>query len=181
MVPNNMVGNTLVALNKIKVDNEELYNNYAKKYSNHPERKKLLERNIPKLNCLWNDVVHFLPLNPNHVYEALTTVGIKVATDLRFYKIPIVNLVNNKNAMYLYRKENYKGPAAPMHGQDVMLLDTKDYQELTEIPIETVDYYKVESAKGKKFGMFSFVPHVLSYGEVSIANTEIINWSKKRD
>lgn len=128
-----------------------------------------------------NDVVHFLPLNPNFVYEALTTVGIKVVTDLRFYKIPIENLVDNKNVMYLYRKENYKGPAAPMNSQDVKLLDMKDYQELTEIPVDTVGYYEEESVKGNKFGMFPFVPHVLSYGEVPIANAEIINWSKKID
>lgn len=181
MVPNNMVGNNLIALNKLKENNEELYNSYAKKYSNHPERIKLLERNILKLNCLWNDVVHFLPLNPNYVYEALTTVGIKVASNLRFYKIPIENLVDNKNAIYLYRKENYKGPAAPMNSQEVKLLDTRDYQELTSIPKDTVDYYMEEHSKGNKFGIFPFIPHVLSYGEVSIANAEIINWSKKID
>jgi len=142
MVPENMVGDNLLPLNKIKIEDRELYNNYAKKYSNHPERIKLLQRKIPKLNCLWNDVVHFLPLNPNHVYEALKTIGIKVQSDLRFYKIPVENLFDNKNAIYLYSKEYYRGPAAPMNSKDVHLIDTKDYQELTEIPKDTIDYYK---------------------------------------
>lgn len=179
MVPKNMVGNNLVPLNKI--ENEELYNNYAKKYNDHPERIKLLERKVPKLDCLWNDVVHLLPLNPNHVYEALKVVGVKVPADLKFYKIPIDNLMENKNAIYFYRKENYIGPTAPMKSLDVQLFDTKDYQELTEIPRDTVVYYEEENEKGNKFGMFPFIPHILSYGEVAISNAEIINWSNRID
>lgn len=181
MVPNNIIGDNLVPLNEIKNENEELYINYAKKYNDHPERKKLLERKVPKLDCLWNDVVHFLPLNPNHVYEALTEIGIPVKIDLNFYKIPIENLMSNKNAIYLYRKENYKGPAAPMNNLDVQLLDTKEYKELTEIPIDTVVYYEKENAKGNKFGMFPFIPHILSCGKVSISNVEIMSWSEKID
>lgn len=179
MVPNNMVGNHLVPLNQLKNTKKELYNNYVKKYNDHPERRKLLERKVPKLDCLWNDVVHFLPLNPNHVYQSLKSLGINIKTDLKFYKIPVDNLMENKNAIYLYRKEYYKGPAAPINNLDIKLLDTKNYKELSKIPKDTVSYYQEENSKGNKFGMFPFVPHILSYGEVKISNAEIINWSKK--
>ncbi|WP_394189266.1 hypothetical protein [Paenisporosarcina quisquiliarum] len=58
------------------------------------------------------------------------------------------------------------------------MLNICDYKELTEIPADTVEYYKVEQAKGNKFGMFPYVPHVLSQGEVVIKGLEIIDWNQ---
>ncbi|PGS46517.1 group-specific protein [Bacillus sp. AFS041924] len=178
MVPRNMSGETLMSLNIIKVMDSELYKQYAKKYYDHPERPKLLEKEIPKLNCLWNDVIHLLPLHPNLVYDALRIVGVKVKTDLMFYKIPTKNLVNNKNVVYLCSKENYIGPAAKINSEDVHFIDIEEYEEMTELPIDTRNYYEEENMKGNKFGMFQFIPHILSLGEVSVLNAEVINWSE---
>jgi hypothetical protein len=179
MVPKNMIGDTLLSLNELKVKEVELYKKYAEKYFDQPEREKLLERKIPQLNCLWNDVIHFLPLHPFHVYQALKNVGVKVSDDLQFYKIPINNLKENKNVTYLYRKENYKGPMAEMNDDDVQLFDVEKYNELTVIPADTLVYYEEESKKGNRFGMFPFIPHILSLGTVKISGTEIINWNEK--
>ncbi|MBP0726389.1 group-specific protein [Bacillus sp. RG28] len=179
MVPNKMNGETLFSLNKIKELDEELYKQYAKKYYDHPERPKLLEKDIPKLNCLWNDVIHFLPIQPNLVYNALKMVGVNAKKDLMFYKIPTKNLINNKNAIYLYRKENYKGPAAEIDRNDVNIIDIEEYKGLTEVSKDTIDYYEEENKKGNRFGLFSFIPHILSLGEVSILDAEVINWSNK--
>lgn len=181
MVPKEMIGKKLVPLNKLKTKQEKLYNEYVKKYYDHPERENLLKRRVPKLNCLWNDVNHFLPLKPNLVYSALKEVGVNVKTDLNFYKIPIFNLKHNKNAIYLYRKENYNGPAAEMNSEEINLIDIKMYEELYSIPADTIDYYEEEHRKGNRFGMFPFIPHILSLGEVDITNAEIINWSDKID
>ncbi|MGG2028047.1 group-specific protein [Gottfriedia sp. S16(2024)] len=165
-------------LNKIKFLDSELYKHYAKKYYDHPERPKLLEKEIPKLNCLWNDVIHFLPIHPHLVYNALRSVSVKVKTDLMFYKIPTTNLVNNLNVVYLYRKENYIGPAAKINSEDVHFIDIEEYEEITALPIDTRNYYEEENKKGNKFGMFPFIPHILSLGEVSVLEAEVINWSE---
>jgi len=181
MVPKKMIGKKLVPLNKLKTKQAELYNEYAKKYYDHPEREKLLERRIPKLNCLWNDVNHFLPLNPTRIYNALKELGVNVKSGISFYKIPILNLKHNKNAIYLYRKENYNGPAAKMNNEEINLIDIKKYIELSSIPADTINYYEEEHRKGNRFGMFPFIPHILSLGEVDISNAEIINWSDNID
>ena len=173
-----MSGETLISLNKIKLLDSELYKQYAKKYYDHPDRPKLLEKEIPKLNCLWNDVVHFLPLHPHLIYNALRTIGVNVKMDLNFYKIPTKNLVDNTNVVYLYRKENYKGPSAKINSEDVLFIEIEKYEEMTELPIDTLSYYKEENKKGNKFGMFPFIPHILSLGEVSLVDSEVINWSK---
>ncbi|KAA0955794.1 group-specific protein [Sporosarcina sp. ANT_H38] len=179
MVPKTMAGNNLISLNNLRILNEELYKEYTKKYFNHPERPKLLERRIPKINCLWNDVIHFLPLHPHLVYSALQKLDINVNKDLTFYKIPSKSLINNKNAVYLYRKENYKGPAVEMNVEDIQIIDIEKFKELTKVPKDTVYYFEEEHKKGARFGLFAFIPHILSLGEVNISDAEIINWSDK--
>jgi len=181
MVPKRMIGAKLIPLNKLKTKQEKLYNEYAKKYYDHPERVKLLERRIPKLNCLCNDVNHFLPLHPSHVYNALKEIGINVKDDIKFYKIPVLNLEYNKNAIYLYNKDNYNGPAAEMQSEEIHLIDIKEYEELPSIPPDTINYYKEEHRKGNRFGMFPFIPHILSLGEVKVSNAEIIGWGNDID
>lgn len=177
IVQKDIVGNKLVALNSFKETNPSLYERYTKKYFDHPDRPKLLRKKVPKLNCLWNDVIHFLPLHPNHLYKALKSLDIKLVEDLRFFRIPIEKLKGNHNAMYLYSKHKYIGPAEDIDDDEMVLLKISDYKELTEIPADTIEYYKVEQAKGSKFGMFPYVPHVLSQGEVEIEDLEIINWN----
>ncbi|UPM56105.1 group-specific protein [Gottfriedia acidiceleris] len=165
-----------MSLNKIKLLDAELYKQYEKKYYDHPERPKLLEKEIPKLDCLWNDVIHFLPIHPHLVYDTLRTVGVKVKADLMFYKIPTKNLVNNMNVIYLYRKEKYLGPSSKINSEDVHFIDIEEYEEITELSIDTRNYYEGENKKGNKFGMFPFIPHILSLGEVSVLEAEVINW-----
>lgn len=172
-----MTGKELYPLHQLKTMNENLYSHYVKKYQNHPRRAKLLDRKIPRLNVLWNDVVHFLPPHPSKVYEALTSVGAAAPKDLYFYKIPIENLKANQNVIYTYDQTLYQGPDAEIHREMIQPLDIQTYQELDRIPPETVEYFKEEHQKGNKFGMFHFIPHVLSHGIVSISNAEKVNWS----
>jgi len=178
MVPKELIGDKLIPLNSLKKTYPNLYDEYTKKYVNHPERPNLLKREIPKLNCLWNDVVHLLPLHPYHVYNALKSLEIKIREEQAFFKIPIENLKLNKNAIYLYSKKNYKGPAAEIDQDQIKSLNIEDYTELKEIPSDTIEYYKAEKDKGKPFGLFPYIPHLLSLGEIAIKDVEIITWNR---
>lgn len=177
LVPKNMLGEKLVPLNQIKEMDAQLYEKYTDKYNNSSDRKLLLERKVPKLNCLWNDVVHFSPLHPNHIYQALKELSINVHDEVKFYKIPIENLQENENAIYYYNQKYYEGPSAPISPDNIELLKVDDYEELGKIPEETFDYFQTESKKGHKFGMFHLVPHILSMGQVPIENAEVISWN----
>lgn len=173
-----MIGDKLIPLNSLGKAYPHLYERYSKKYFNHPERPKLLKRHVPKLNCLWNDVLHFLPLHPYNIYEAITRLGIKTKEDLLFYKIPIQKLKNNKNAIYLYSKENYRGPTEDINEDEIRMIDIVDYIEMKEIPSATIEYYTIEKEKGNQFGLFPFIPHLLCLGEVDVNGVEIIKWNK---
>lgn len=178
MVPKELKGDKLIPLNSLKEAHPNLYIKYSKKYFDHPERKKLLARQIPELNCLWNDVLHFLPLHPYYVYEALSNIGVKTKEDQLFFKIPIQKLKNNKNAYYLYTKEKYRGPAEDIEEDEIKPLDIENYKELKGIPIDTIEYYKIQNEKGSRFGLFPFIPHIFSYGEVEIRSVETITWNR---
>lgn len=178
MVPQEMLGDKLLPLNSLKQAYPHLYDRYTKKYFNDPQRTKLLQRQVPKLNCLWNDVLHFLPLHPYFIYKAITSLGIETKVNVPFYKIPIQNIKNNNNAIYLYSKENYRGPAEYINEVEIRTIEMDEYKEMTEIPLATIEYYTIEKEKGKEFGLFPFIPHLLSQGEVAVNNVEIIQWSK---
>ncbi|MBT2689642.1 group-specific protein [Bacillus sp. ISL-47] len=178
MVPKEMKGDNLIPLNSLKEAHPNLYNSYTKKYFDHPERSKLLTRQIPKLNCLWNDVLHFLPMHPYYVYEALTSLGIKTKEVQPFFKIPIEKLKDNQNAYYLYTKEKYRGPAEDLEEDEIKLLDIEAYTEMRGLPRDTFEYYKTQNEKGNRFGLFPYIPHLLSIGEVEIKDVETITWNQ---
>jgi hypothetical protein len=177
MVPEEMIGEKLLPLNALGKIHPPLYEKYTEKYFDHPERSQLLKKQVPKLHCLWNDILHFLPLHPHHVYQTLKSLDINTKTELPFFKIPIERLLANQNAIYLYSKEHYRGPAAEIAEEEIRLIKIEDYKEMTSIPSDTADYFKNEKDKGKPMGMFHLIPHLLSLGEVDIQGVEIITWN----
>lgn len=181
-VPNNMIGTKLKSLNVLKETNSELYEQYITKYK--PNRLILLERIVPKLNCLWNDVIHFLPLHPNLVYKGLVESGGKpeFTSNRLFYKIPVAKVDEEATiAIYRYSKEKFKGIFNEIDNSEIQFLDIHRYRELDSLPEVTVDYYREQLSLGNKFGLYHFVPHIFIRGEVDIENVEIIDWSENSD
>jgi hypothetical protein len=65
-VPEKMIGNNLIPLNSMQDIDDSLRNSYMSKYRG---REDILERKIPILDCLWNDVVQLLPIHPQKIFE----------------------------------------------------------------------------------------------------------------
>ncbi|WP_215534987.1 group-specific protein [Ureibacillus chungkukjangi] len=172
MVPKSMVGENLISLNEMKLSEPTLYENYAKKYFDHPDRPKLLAKSVPKLNCLWNDVIFLLPLHPYYIYEALNSIGSSVKKDLMFYKIPTERLLENKNAVFLYSKEKDNGPASEIPEDEVELIDIISYEECSSLPVDTYEYFKEGHKNGSQMGMFVYIPHILSLGSINVKDVE---------
>lgn len=179
MVPKKMIGDELLPLNYIKGLDDELYKQYSEKYRNSPERESLLQRKIPKLDCLWNDVIFLLPLHPNYIFEALSELGVSIKKDLLFYEIPIERLHDNLNAIYYYRKSNYKGPSSDIPEDEVEIIQMDSFPILNALPEDTLTYFTEESKKGINFGMFAHIPHILSLGKINISGVDCVNWNKK--
>ena len=112
------------------------------------------------------------------MFKALKSLDINAKTELAFFKIPVERLQANQNVLYRYSKETYRGPAVDLLEEEILLLDMEDYREMTVIPTETAEYYEAEKEKGRPFGLFYFIPHLLSLGEVDVSGVEIITWNK---
>jgi hypothetical protein len=100
-VPEQMIGDVLMPLNRMKTTQPELHKKYLEKYEG---RREILQRRIPLLDCLWNDVVQFLPLNPQDVFEAQRELGIiEVVPAYKFFKINL-DMLDPKKQWYISRQ-----------------------------------------------------------------------------
>lgn len=72
-IPEDMKGSSLIPLNDMMSVDTGLRDKYLEKYKG---REEILDRKIPLLDCLWNDVVQLLPFRANKVVFSLTKVKI---------------------------------------------------------------------------------------------------------
>src|SRR5687767_14788723 len=70
--PKNLVGSVLYPLNALRDQYPALYAQHAAKYTG---RESMLERHIPILGCLWNDVLFFSPVHPQLIKSTCEEVG----------------------------------------------------------------------------------------------------------
>lgn len=165
IVPDKIKGKTLYPLNILKSKFPEIYNLEIKKYSG---REEVLKRKIPILNCLWNDVLHFTPVNPKKIINELAKLGIRKS--FSWYKIDASKLDKNKSVIYLYKFK--KGN--PMSLDNFKEYDHKKMSRLDKIPKRALDYYKQCVKEGKSPLLFHFIPHILLKDSLDITNVEII-------
>lgn len=174
MIPHNMQGRILYPLNRMKSLYPEIYAQQIAKYNDHPSRRNLPQRIIPKLNCLWNDVVQCAPIHPRHLYRQLVQHGFELNPDMRWFQIPLETIQDMPVAIYF---SQYKEDITlPLPETAVEWFDFDHYQELTTIPADTLAWYDRMQEKGRVFGIFVGIPHILVQGEIDTRHTSVITW-----
>lgn len=164
-VPEKMVGSLLVPLNQMQASMPELYKNYLEKYAG---RKEILERRIPLLDCLWNDVVQFLPLHPQEVFKLQVKFGlIPKIPPYKFFEVDISSL-DPKNTVVYFKT------APGEENITVKWLRDVEFAELQTIPETTINYYKSLIDTGELPFNYQFIPHVLYKGPISTKDLRII-------
>jgi len=161
-----MVGSILYPLNVLKQIHPEIYSEHVKKYD---ERQHLLTREIPILNCLWNDVLHFTVISPEDVKNNLEKAGFYYEP-MSWYKIPVGSVEQDKCIALTYHIDRETG------------IETKEYQRFDHTKMdlyriilpETIEYYIRKKKDGADPLLFHLVPHILYRGNIDIGNTEII-------
>jgi hypothetical protein len=164
-VPEKMEGNTLMPLNLMPNFLDEIYEKNIKKYEG---REEILERRIPLLDRLWNDVLQFLPFDPIKVFELQVSLGlISKMPHYRFYKIPLGQLDVQKTAVFFKT-------APGEENTEVKWLEDVDFANVQDVPLATVNYYKTLIGTGVLPFNYQFIPHVLYAGTVDISGLQII-------
>lgn len=165
-VPDPMVGTKLIPLNQMDESMEAIKTKNLKKYEG---REEILERPVPSLNCMWNDVLQFTPVHPQKVFELQVKLGlIPKVHDAKFFEIPIDSLDPNKTAVFFKT-------APGEENVTVKWIKDVDFESLTEIPDATINYYKSLVGTGELPFNYQFIPHVLYKSSLDVSNVKIIS------
>lgn len=171
-VPENMVGNILYPLNQLASKLPAVYKQELGKYS---QRKKLLKRKVPLVDCLWNDLLHFCPVGPQQIMDEFKKYGSRIVNP-SFFKIDVVLFESKNTLIYPYKDDpaNY-GDLLP---QDVTSFTKAKLKSYSILPKETKEYYReyfetdhnIHNHKVKGLYLYHFVPHVLYKGTIDTSN-----------
>lgn len=165
-VPENMQGDILYPLNVLKEKHPDLYQKEADKYVG---REHIMQQKIPFLDCLWNDVLHFSPVHPSIVKENLIAAGRTKPFTIEFFEIDPHLLNPEHTIVYLHQHRN---KTDKMKEDNFAKYNPDNIAQYSEMPDETIRYYKEMYSQGEDPLLFHGVPHILYKGSL---NTKGVN------
>jgi hypothetical protein len=170
LCPEPFEGTSLMPLNSMSKESD-LYKSHAKKYEG---REHLMDEYIPKLNCKWNDVVQFSALDPQIIVNELVKhqENLKLIR-LNYFKVHVKNIVAKYDTVVLDRKFFRDKGDFRIDESEVQYLNEENYQELTKVPSETINYWKRVKDDGGKFLWFPFIAHIMVKGLIDTTDFEL--------
>jgi len=167
MVPPDQLGNILYPLNQLRDINPELYSQKASKYT---DQEHVMERQIPILDCLWNDVLHLSPIPPHELKTALLAAGME-DRQFSYYQIDPALFTPENTVIYLHQSTDRVIAPDP---NEFVPYDIERLPDLTRIPEWTKQYYTEQYTSGDKPLRFLGIPHILHKGTVNTVGVPII-------
>ncbi|MEI6850699.1 MAG: hypothetical protein WCK26_01900 [Candidatus Saccharibacteria bacterium] len=164
-VPENMIGDVLYPMNRLSDVDEKIYNLYKSGYDG---REHLLKREIPYIDCLWNDVIHCCPVHPQRIIDALRKAGVKKIPKSRYFEINIERDLDINDAVIFYRNSEKFG--------DIRFEKAigADWNKVDIIPQLTLDYYQEVAKTEEPLFLYQGIPHFLYKGEIKTNGLKII-------
>ncbi len=168
-VPKNLEGSFLFPLNELKEKYPVVYGDQVSKYAG---REHLLDRRIPLLGCLWNDVLHFSAVHPKEIKQALIEAGDTSDFEMEYFQVE-PSLIDSKNAIvYLYA---YPANTDGFDVRDFIPYDPEKLTEFSVMPQATKEYYKEMIGSGKKPLLYHKIPHILYRGFLDIRGLSVVS------
>jgi hypothetical protein len=171
MKPTPLIGDKLIPLNQMDKEGQ-LYKKHSSKYMG---REELMNVIIPQLKCKWNDVVQFSALDPQLIVDELRNYqpDLKIIRT-EYFKIHVKQILTHYDAVCFDRDISRKKGSFSIMEKEVKKL-SNEYQELSRVPLETINYWEKVKNEGGKFLWFPFITHVLVKGTVDVSNFSICN------
>ena len=162
VVPPKTTGTILYPLNQLREKDPISYEEQILKYKG---REKLLERHIPILDCLWNDVLFLTAVHPKKMMAALRGAGYNREHILRSFQFDINQLDTGKIVVMLHR-----------HGEKPTYekFDSTRWTEYDVVPQDTLDHFRRQREKGEAFMFFGHVPHILYQGSLDTTDIAVV-------
>ncbi len=157
LVPDPFQGSSLIPLNQMD-PSSDLYKNHASKYKG---RETLMDTLIPKLNCRWNDVIHFSCIDPMIVAREIK----KINPDLKlrraqYFKIHIDQLSAKYRPVIFTNNPQKKNDHFAILDSEIIELTKSTYKELVAVPDHTVEYWIRAKKNNQPLLWFAFMPHI---------------------
>lgn len=166
-VPDHQYGEVLYPLNQLREVFPQAYEEEVKKYHG---REFILQQKLPKLRCLWNDVLHFTAVHPAEVKAALIEAGSDDFTR-KYYEIDPSLLEPEEAIIYLYK---YEDTDAEIHAKNVAVFHPNELERYTGLPAATKRYYAEEFLRGHRPLLYHLVPHILYKGTLRTTDLPIV-------
>ncbi len=165
LVPDNLSGWIHYPLYELNDHIPRLYTAHRRKYEG---RETLLERRIPFLECIWNDVLHLSPVHPARIRKALVQAGFNTQPQ-KWFENPVAQAGFNPDNSVIYLHPGREKGNFSISKADFERFDQAKLAGITEVPKATRKYFQMASAKGERPFLFNFIPHILSKGNLPIS------------
>lgn len=166
-VPQNGVkGNVLYPLNILKNIYPYLYQFEVAKYTG---REKDMQKVIPVLNCMWNDVLHLSPVSPRDICKELIVAGRKDDFSFTYFKVD-PSVIERANAViYLFSYDNN----GAIDNNEIVPYAPELVSKYTQVTSLAKKNYQRQIAAGKKALLYYGLPHILYKGCINIQNIPV--------
>ncbi len=162
-----MVGTVLYPLNELEDVDPETWRQEREKYAG---REQVLEKRVPPLNCLWNDVLHLSAVHPADIIAALGDVGLEPLRR-RFFEIDPFDLDADRTVVFVNRRAS---AADALDGSQWMPFQSAALTELSTFNEASRRYYRECAQGGRRPLLWGYLPHVLYRGSLDIRTLRII-------
>ncbi|NCN40520.1 hypothetical protein GW916_04655 [bacterium] len=170
--PKGMVGKILFPLNELGNNHPQAHREQLKKYEG---RESLLNKKIPLLNGLWNDVLHLSPINPQILVdfwrEQKWLDSQKKDLPREFYKIPVEALNSESTVCYQSSNVNFNNPDPSL--EKFWRFDSNQFVEHKQIEPLQIKVWEEDHSDGRPFYWYSHTMHLLAKQSINIENVEV--------
>lgn len=171
--PPEMTGDLLMPLNELRETLPETFAAQAKKYAG---REALMQKRIPLLGCLGNDVLHFSPIHPQRILETWRAEGLServgVKTPFDVYRVP-VSLISAATAV-TFQSFNFKFGAFDPALDKYAPFAPRRHREQEKVSPEQIDIWRADIEAGRRPFWYSHTMHVLAKQRIDTRRCELV-------
>jgi hypothetical protein len=172
-LPSPLIGDTIYPLNCLKRLDPELYHRHAAKYQG---REELLQRRIPLLDCLWNDVLHLSPVHPALIRDAKLQLGLTWPPKGRAVCVVDPDSVGmTAQNTVIWRNDGTTRKTDLRITPDCFSpFSAHAVPELRHVPPQTLEYFAETKRTGEPTFLFVGISHILFLGAIKVRDTVVI-------
>jgi len=166
-VPNEMRGTVLYPLNELEYVDRSAWEREREKYAG---RERVLELQVPPLECRWNDVLHLSPVHPADIVAELRAVGLEPLRS-RFFEIDAAGLDAARTVVFLNRRARSSGE---IDASEWIPFEPEALPALAGFNEASRRYYRESAETGARPRPWAYLPHVFHRGALDVRDLPVL-------